>query len=69
MQQKPIEAFGYPVRVVEPPTYPATAHVKCTWHIYKDPANVPEGYYQAVGRRKPQPDELGSSGGGARPLT
>jgi hypothetical protein len=69
MQQKPIEAFGYPVRVVEPPTYPATAHAKCTWHVYKDPANVPERYYEAVGRRKPQPDELGSSGGGAPPLT
>jgi hypothetical protein len=67
MQQKPIEAFGYPVRVVEPPTYPATAHVKCTWHIYKDPAKVPERYYEAVGRRKPSADRLGSGGGGAPP--
>jgi hypothetical protein len=68
MQQKPMEAFGYPVRVVEPPTYPATAHVKCTWHVYKDPAKVPARYYESVGRQKPPAGELGSSGGGAAPL-
>jgi hypothetical protein len=53
MQLKPIDAFGYPVRVVEPPTYPATSHAKCTWHVYKDPTSVPERYYEAVGREKP----------------
>jgi hypothetical protein len=54
MQKKPIEEFGYPVRVVEPPTYPDTKDVKCTWHVYKDPANVPERYYADVGARKPE---------------
>jgi hypothetical protein len=53
MQLKPIDAFGYPVRVVEPPTYPDQANAKCTWHIYKDPTAVPERYYAAVGRKKP----------------
>jgi hypothetical protein len=53
MQLKPIDAFGYPVRVVEPPTYPANAAAKCTWHIYKDPTNVPEQFYSDVGRTKP----------------
>jgi hypothetical protein len=53
LQLKPIDAFGYPVRVVEPPTYPATAAAKCTWHVYKDPAKVPERYYHEVGREKP----------------
>jgi hypothetical protein len=53
MQLMPIDRFGYPVRVVEPPTYPATAAAKCTWHVYKDPAAVPERYYTDVGRRKP----------------
>ena len=53
LQLKPIDAFGYPVRVVEPPTYPAEANKKCTWHIYKDPKAVPERYYEEVGRRKP----------------
>jgi hypothetical protein len=38
---------------VEPPTYPDDREAKCTWHVYKDPANVPERYYTDVGRRKP----------------
>ena len=53
MQLMPIDQFGYPVRVVEPPTYPDDREAKCTWHVYKDPANVPERYYTDVGRTKP----------------
>lgn len=53
MQLMPIDQFGYPVRVVEPPTYPSEREVKCTWHVYKDPVDVPERYYQEVGREKP----------------
>jgi hypothetical protein len=53
MQLMPIDKFGYPVRVVEPPTYPADRELKCTWHVYKDPAKVPERYYRDVGRAKP----------------
>lgn len=52
MQKKPIDAFGYPVRVVEPPTYPDNTDAKCTWHIYKDPLDVPERFYEEVGRDK-----------------
>lgn len=54
MQKKPIEEFGYPVRVVEPPTYPDTKDVKCTWHVYKDPRKVPERFYADVGATKPE---------------
>jgi len=54
MQKMPIDNFGYPVRVVEPPTYPDNADVKCTWHVYKDPANVPERFYTDVGATKPE---------------
>jgi hypothetical protein len=67
LQLKPIDAFGYPVRVVEPPTYPSNIAAKCTWHIYKDPANVPERYYEDVGRRKPanlKPSTGGGQDGG-----
>ena len=53
MQLLPIDRFGYPVRVVEPPTYPAEREAKCTWHVYKDPAVVPERFYTEVGRTKP----------------
>jgi hypothetical protein len=60
MQLMPIDHFGYPVRVVEPPTYPDRRDVKCTWHVYKDPADVPERYYTDVGRTKPERDRGGS---------
>jgi hypothetical protein len=53
MQLKPIDTFGYPVRVVEPPTYPDQREAKCVWHVYKDPSMVPERYYTDVGRTKP----------------
>jgi hypothetical protein len=53
MQLMPIAKFGYPVRVVEPPTYPDKREAKCVWHVYKDPAKVPERYYADVGRTKP----------------
>jgi hypothetical protein len=53
MQLMPIDKFGYPVRVVEPPTYPDQREAKCVWHVYKDPAAVPERYYTDVGRTKP----------------
>jgi len=59
MQKKPIETYGYPVRVVEPPTYPDNKDAKCTWHIYKDPTNVPERFYEDVGATKPA--DLGGS--------
>jgi hypothetical protein len=68
LQLKPIDAFGYPVRVVEPPTYPSNTAAKCTWHIYKDPANVPARYYEDVGRRKPanlKPSTDGGQDGGS----
>jgi hypothetical protein len=53
MQLKPIDAFGYPVRVVEPPSYPSETAKKCTWHIYKDPKQTPDIFYEDVGRKKP----------------
>ena len=62
MQLMPIDHFGYPVRVVEPPTYPAEAEVKCTWHVYKDPADVPERFYEDVGRKKPSQIQRGPDG-------
>lgn len=54
MERMPIDKFGYPVRVVEAPTYPDNKEVKCTWYMYKDPTRVPEEYYRRVGRTKPK---------------
>lgn len=51
----PIARFGYPTRVVEPPTWPESSSGagKCSWTIYKDPAFVPAAAYESVGERKP----------------
>ena len=55
----PIQKFGYPLRVVDPPTWPEAQHGgKCTWYVYKDPALVPEEAYEQVGEVKPS--RLGS---------
>ena len=67
----PVDAFGYPVRAVDPPRYGETDEhghpTKCAWTMFKDPAAVPEEYYTRIGRTKPE--EVGSRtcGGVPRP--
>lgn len=63
MEHMPMDRFGYPVRVVDPPIYPDTnkdpiVRQKCQWQIFKDPTKVPEEYYTRNGRTKPT--EFGS---------
>ncbi len=56
MEEMPMEAFGYPVRVVDPPRYPDADPERrqyCQWQMFKDPTAVPEEYYTRVGRTKP----------------
>lgn len=53
LEKKPVQEFGYPVRVVDPPQYP-NADAKCRWYIYKDPDKVPEKYYKRIGEKKPK---------------
>ena len=53
-QRMPIRRFGYPTRVIDPPTWPeARAGGVCRWSIYKDPALVPDEAYTSVGYEKP----------------
>lgn len=61
MEKLPMERFGYPVRIVEPPTYPDnTSH--CQWTMYRDPRDVPDWVYERSGETKPAPDTpLGSA--------
>ncbi|MDE0118358.1 MAG: hypothetical protein OXT07_17295 [bacterium] len=59
MEELPIDRFGYPVRVIDPPVYPDTdpdpeVRQKCQWQMFKDPTTVPEEYYLRVGRKKPK---------------
>jgi hypothetical protein len=49
MQLEPIERFGFPVRVVDPPV---RSGERCRWTVYRDAAAVPEAAYQRVGREK-----------------
>jgi len=57
----PIERFGYPLRIVEPPLA-GNATGRCTWTIYRDPRDAPAWYYETLGETKPAPDEpLGSA--------
>ena len=59
----PIAAFGYPVRVTDPPRAPLTSESRCRWTIYKDVRKVPEEAYARVGARKPPAHApLGSAG-------
>lgn len=71
MEEMPIDRFGYPVRVIDPPVYPDTnrdpgARQQCQWQMFKDPTKVPEEYYERVGRKKPT--TFGSKAHGAREL-
>ena len=55
--------FGYPVGVVERPSYPTRDGIRvdeasvdrqrCQWTMYKDPTTVPEEIYRRAGRTKP----------------
>jgi hypothetical protein len=71
MEEMPIDRFGYPVRVIDPPHYPDTnpdpnVRQKCQWQMFKDPTKVPEEYYTRVGRTKPA--AFGSKALGAKEL-
>jgi hypothetical protein len=68
-EKMPIAAFGYPVRVVDPPLYPNDGHAVCKWTVYRTPQAVPVRVYHRLGFVKPEPGAtLGSAGGGAKRL-
>ncbi|MBO6554302.1 MAG: hypothetical protein JJ926_12970 [Roseitalea sp.] len=53
-ERMPTRRFGYPTRVIDPPTWPeARTGTKCTWYVYKDPSLVPEEVYHRIGASKP----------------
>jgi hypothetical protein len=70
MEEIPMDRFGYPVRVIDPPALGETDEngkpVKCQWQMFKDPTAVPEEYYERVGRTKPS--EFGSKANAADDL-
>lgn len=74
LEKLPVERWGTPVRVVEPPIWdgdPASAssRKKCTWTVYKSAEAVPESAYRRIGHVKPelpviQPDAAVVDAGG-----
>ncbi len=63
-EKLPAKAFGYPVRVIDPPSYPHAAGAKCQYTIYKDVRAIPSHVYERIGLTKPTPDQpLGSAYG------
>lgn len=63
LEKLPIERFGYPVRVVDPPVQGSEKPAVCSWTMYKDPRDVPASVYERLGRSRPPPElPLGSAG-------
>ena len=61
-EKLPIERLGYPVMVVEPPSYRDDV-AQCRFTLYKDPREVPAAAYERLGETKPAADTpLGSTG-------
>jgi len=53
LQKMPIEKFGFPLRVVSPPTHPDRTGAQCVWKIYRSVELVPEEAYLEVGETPP----------------
>jgi hypothetical protein len=64
-EQMPMDRFGYPVRVIDPPVYTEgnVERQQCRWTMYKDPTLVPEEVYERAGRTKPKSFGSAANGG------
>lgn len=67
LEKLPMERWGHPVRVVDPPRWggsadaPETAR-RCTWTVYKTLDAIPDSVYERLGHRKPQLPVIQPSG-------
>lgn len=74
LEKLPMERWGEPVRVVDPPRWGGSAddaatRKKCSWTVYKSTERIPDWVYERVGHQKPrlpvvQPDAAGTSEAG-----
>jgi hypothetical protein len=57
----PLERWGHPLKVVDPPTYPdgvtRQPQQKCQWTIYKSLDAIPHEAYERHGYKKPTSDD------------
>lgn len=59
LEKLPVERWGHPVRVVDPPRWGGTADAestrkRCTWTVYKSLEAIPAEAYRRIGHDKPQ---------------
>ena len=59
LEKLPMERWGHPVRVVDPPRWGGSAAAdetrkQCTWTVYKTLEAIPEEVYRRVGHSKPR---------------
>lgn len=59
LEKLPMERWGHPVRVVDPPRWGGTPDApetrrQCTWTVYKSLDAIPPSVYERVGHRKPR---------------
>ena len=50
----PIEEFGYPIFITECPEGGDIGKEHCKVYIYKDPKDIPERFYERLGKKKPK---------------
>jgi hypothetical protein len=62
-EKLPMEKFGYPIRVVDPPTYPNDGKAVCRWTVYRRVEDVPAAVYEHLGLSKPAAGATLGSGG------
>lgn len=58
LEKLPVERWGHPVRVVEPPIWGGSAEAEssrrsCRWTVYKSLEAIPEEAYRRIGHSKP----------------
>ena len=58
LEKLPVERWGHPVRVVDPPVWGGSAEAdstrrKCTWTVYKSLEAIPDSAYERIGHRRP----------------
>ncbi len=49
----PIEVLGHPIFITDPPDADKIGEIPCSVYIYKDPKNIPEEFYERIGKKKP----------------
>jgi hypothetical protein len=59
LEKLPVERWGHPVRVVDPPVWGGSAEAastrkRCTWTVYKSLEAIPESAYRRIGHVKPE---------------